>query len=168
MKLSVIIPVYNSMLYLDKCIDSLVNQTINDCEFIFVSDGSTDKSVDIIKEYQKKDKRIKLLEKENGGQASARNLGLSNASGEYIAFLDSDDYVSFDMYKVMYDRANRDNLDIVVCNYYLAYPDKLEKMTNNITDENEKVITREEYFLLSPGPCNKLFKKEYLDKMQRK
>ena len=100
-KVSVIIPVYNTSKYLDKCIDSLVNQTLDDIEFIMVNDGSTDNSKEIIEKWVKKDKRIKLYNKENGGQASARNLGLTKAEGEYIAFLDSDDYISYDMYKTL-------------------------------------------------------------------
>ena len=103
-KLSIIIPVYNVEQYLEKCINSLINQTLKELEFIFVNDGTPDNSVDIIKKYQKIDKRIKLLEKTNGGQASARNLGLKHAKGEYIAFLDSDDYVSENMYQTLYNR----------------------------------------------------------------
>lgn len=164
MKLSIIIPVYNSFKYLDKCINSLINQTISELEFIFVNDGTPDNSVKIIKKYQKNDDRIKLLEKENGGQASARNLGLSVATGEYIAFLDADDYVSLDMYEIMYNRAKKDNLDIVVCNYYLSYSDRAVEMKNDITSLSEKEITRDEYLLLSPSPCNKIFKRKYLER----
>lgn len=163
-KISVIIPVYNVEKYLDKCIQSLLNQTITELEFIFVNDGSPDNSASIIKKYQKKDKRIKLIEKENGGQASARNLGLRHASGEYIAFLDSDDYVLENMYEVLYNRAKKDDLDIVICNYFLAYPNKIEKNINNVTKNKEKVITKEEYITLSPCPWNKIIKREYLKK----
>ena len=163
-KLSIIIPVYNVEQYLEKCINSLINQTLKELEFIFVNDGTPDNSVNIIKKYQKKDKRIKLLEKDNGGQASARNLGLKHAKGEYIAFLDSDDYVSENMYEVLYNRAKKDNLDIVLCNYFLVYKDRIEKNINNITLEKEKKITPEEYITSSPSPWNKIIKKEYLEK----
>ena len=163
-KLSIIIPVYNVEKYIEKCINSLINQTLKELEFIFVNDGTPDNSVDIIKKYQKIDKRIKLLEKNNGGQASARNLGLKHAKGEYIAFLDSDDYVSENMYQTLYNRAKKDNLDIVLCNYFLVYKDKIEKNINNITKEKEKKITPEEYITLSPSPWNKIIKREYLEK----
>lgn len=163
-KVSIIIPVYNSAKYLDKCIRSLINQTLDDIEIIFVNDGSTDNSKDIIDKYLKKDKRIKLLNKANGGQASARNLGLTKASGEYIAFLDSDDYVDKSMYKTLYDRAKQDDLDIVICNYYYDYGNKIIKANNNITKEKEKVIKEEEYITMTPSAWNKIIKKDYLKK----
>jgi len=161
-KISVIIPVYNVEIYIEKCINSLINQTLKEIEFIFVNDGTPDNSVDIIKEYQKKDKRIKLLEKTNGGQASARNLGLKSAKGEYIAFLDSDDYVKNDTYEKMYKRAKKEDLDIVICNYFLTYTDHIEEVKNNITDKEEKIILPSEYIMLTPSPWNKIIKKEYL------
>lgn len=163
-KVSVIIPVYNVEIYIEKCINSLINQTLKEIEFIFVNDGSPDNSVSIIKKYQKKDNRIKLLEKENGGQASARNLGLKHAKGEYIAFVDSDDYVKENMYELMYSRAKKDNLDIVICNYFLTFKDKIENAKNNITIEEEKEIISKDYIILSPSPWNKIIKKEYLKK----
>lgn len=161
-KLSIIIPVYNVEKYIDKCINSLINQTMKELEFIFVNDGTPDSSVSIIKKYQKQDKRIKLLEKVNGGQASARNLGLKHAKGEYIAFLDSDDYVKENMYETLYNRAKKDDLDIVICNYFLAYPNKIEEAKNNITTKKEKIISPKEYITLSPSPTNKIIKREYL------
>ncbi|MCI6847610.1 MAG: glycosyltransferase [Erysipelotrichaceae bacterium] len=163
-KLSVIVPVYNVEKYINKCLDSLINQTLKDIEFIFVNDGSLDNSVKIIKEYQKKDKRIKLFNKKNGGQASARNLGLKKANGEYIAFLDSDDYVKEDMYEILYNRAKKDNLDIVICNYYLVYPEKIIENRLSITNDMEKIISPREYIVLSPSPWNKIIRHEYLTK----
>lgn len=165
-KVSVIIPVYNVEIYIEKCINSLINQTLKEIEFIFVNDGTKDNSVSIIKKYQKEDKRIKLIEKENGGQASARNLGLKYAKGEYIAFVDSDDYVEENMYELMYNRAKKDELDIVMCNNFLVYKDKKEKIKNNITIEKETMIEPKKYIILSPSPCNKIIKKEYLEKCQ--
>lgn len=163
-KLSIIIPVYNVEKYLDKCINSLIYQTMKELEFIFVNDGTPDNSVDIIKKYQNIDKRIKLLEKANGGQASARNLGLKHAKGEYVAFLDSDDYVALNMYEKLYNRAKKDNLDICICDYFYAYDDRIEKNNNTITKAKEKKITREEYITLTPCPWNKIIKKEFLSK----
>lgn len=166
LKVSVIIPVYNVEKYIKKCLDSLINQTLKEIEFIFVNDGTPDNSVKIIKEYQKKDKRIKLYEKANGGQASARNLGLKYAKGEYIAFIDSDDYVDLELYEKLYNRAKKDDLDIVLCNFYLTYPDKIIEASNNITDESEKELTPSEYIMSTPSPCNKIIKRKYLEKQQ--
>lgn len=163
-KVSIIVPVYNVEKYIHKCLDSLVNQTLKELEFIFVNDGSPDSSSKIIKEYAKKDKRIKLLNKENGGQASARNLGLEHAKGEYIAFLDSDDYVKENMYETLYNRAKKDNLDIVICNNYLVYKDSIVENDPGITNKKEKIISPREYVTLSPSPWNKIIRHEYLIK----
>lgn len=162
-KVSIIVPVYNVEKYIHKCLDSLVNQTLKELEFIFVNDGSPDNSPKIIKEYQKKDKRIKLLNKENGGQASARNLGLEHAKGEYIAFLDSDDYVKENMYEILYNRAKKDNLDIVICNNCLVYKDSTVENDPGITNKKEKIISPREYTTLSPSPWNKIIRHEYLN-----
>lgn len=163
-KVSIIVPVYNVEKYIHKCLDSLVNQTLKELEFIFVNDGSPDSSSKIIKEYAKKDKRIKLLNKENGGQATARNLGLEHAKGEYIAFLDSDDYVKENMYETLYNRAKKDNLDIVICNNYLVYKDSIVENDPGITNKKEKIISPREYVTLSPSPWNKIIRHEYLIK----
>lgn len=163
MKISIIIPVYNVENYIEKCINSLINQTLVDVEFIFVNDGSPDGSANIIKKYQKKDKRIKLIEKENGGQASARNLGLKHATGEYVAFVDSDDYVDINMYKILYECAKKDDLDIVICDYYLVYNDKIVKNKSKLTDEYQRIIKNEEYVILSPCPWNKIIKRKYIE-----
>ena len=114
-KVSVIIPVYNVELYIDECIESLLRQSLDEIEFIFVDDGSTDKSVQKIKEY--KDNRIKILYKQNGGQSSARNLGIKHARGEFITFIDSDDFLIIDeCYEKMYELAINSKSDIVCGN----------------------------------------------------
>lgn len=161
-KVSIIVPVYNVEKYIDRCINSLINQTLKDIEIIMVNDGSPDNSVDIIKKYQKKDNRIKLYEKENGGQGSARNLGLKYAKGEYIAFLDSDDYVCDNMYETLYNKGIEDELDIVICNYYLKYNDK--EVVNKISSDKYLNISPSKYITLSPSPWNKIIKREYLEK----
>lgn len=161
-KVSVIVPVYNVEKYIRKCLDSLINQTLKELEFIFVNDGSPDNSTEIIKEYQHRDKRIKLLNKDNGGQASARNLGLEKAKGEYVAFLDSDDYVKETMYETLYNRAKKDDFDIVICNNYLVYPNSIVENNPDITNKKEKIISPKEYITLSPSPCNKIIRHKYL------
>ena len=99
--LSVIVPVYNTEKYLRECLDSIINQTFRDIEIICVNDGSTDKSLEILKEYALKDNRIKVITQGNKGQSVARNIGLNNASGKYITFIDSDDYLDFNTYKIV-------------------------------------------------------------------
>ena len=113
---SVIIPVYNSSSYLDKCIDSLVNQTLHNIEIICVNDASTDNSLDILRAWSEKDDRVKIIDcKINGKQGTARNFGIKSAKGRYIGFVDSDDYVSTDFYKTLIDNSIIDN-DVVIAN----------------------------------------------------
>lgn len=119
MKVSVIIPVYNAERYIAKCIESLLNQTIHDCEFIFVNDGSTDRSQSIIEGYESKDSRVILINQPNRGVSAARNRGLRRATGEYVGFVDSDDYVDRDMFETMYTAAATKQLDAVVTNLEL-------------------------------------------------
>ncbi|WP_053374673.1 glycosyltransferase [Paenibacillus sp. FJAT-27812] len=116
-KVSVIIPVYNAEKYLEECILSLLNQTLHACEFIFVNDGSSDNSRFLIERYKKKDGRIKLINQENQGVSAARNAGLRVASGEYVGFVDADDYVKRDMYQTLYAAAERHGCDVVISNF---------------------------------------------------
>ena len=113
-KVSVIIPVYNTEKYLQKCLDSVCNQTLSDIEIICINDVSTDNSLAILKEYAKKDNRIKLINfKENKGAAAARNTGIDEAQGEYIGFVDSDDFVDLDFYEKLYNKAKESDADVV-------------------------------------------------------
>ncbi len=161
MKVSVIVPVYKVEQYISKCLDSLVNQTLEDMEIIVVNDGSPDNSEKIIKDYAKKYKNIKYLKKENGGLSSARNFGLKHATGEYIGFVDSDDYVDKRMYQMMYEKAIEVSADLVVCDLNYVYEDKEEKAYSNIkTDTTDiKSIMNNIY----PAAWNKLYKKELFD-----
>ena len=121
-KVSVIVPVYGTEQYLRKCLDSLVEQTLQEIEIIVVNDGSLDNSQQIIEEYESKYSKVHGIQKENGGLSDARNCGIQYASGEFIAFVDSDDYVESHMYELMYERAIKDALDIVVCDTFMDYP----------------------------------------------
>lgn len=113
-KVSIIIPIYNTEAYLRECFDSLLNQTLKDIQVIMVDDGSTDCSGEICKEYQEKYKNFMYIRKENGGSASARNLGIEYADGEYLGFVDSDDWVETDMYETLYNTAIKNGgVDIV-------------------------------------------------------
>ena len=117
-KISVIIPVYNSEKYLKKCIDSLINQTFKDIEIIFVNDGSTDNSLSILKQYSKIDNRIIILEQKNKGAGVARNFGMTIAKGEYILFLDSDDFFKKEMIQISFNAAEKTKADIVIFNFF--------------------------------------------------
>ena len=122
-KVSVIVPVYNVEKYLEKSLNSLIKQTISeDIEIIVVNDGSTDGSHDIIKEYEEKYSNVIYLKKENGGLSDARNYGLKRATGDYIAFLDSDDFVDETLYEKLYNKAIEEDADYVECDFYWAYP----------------------------------------------
>lgn len=114
-KVSIIIPVYNTSKYLEQCLDSVINQTLSGIEIICVDDGSTDKSLEILKNYQQKDNRIKILTQNHKKQARARNYGISIAKGEYIGFVDSDDWCELDMFEKLYERAKETNSDIAMC-----------------------------------------------------
>ena len=117
-KITVIVPVYNVENYLDKCLDSLVNQTYKNLEIIVINDGSTDNSGIICQEYAQKDNRIVYIEKENGGQAEARNMGLDRMTGSYVTFVDSDDWVESDYVETLYQKIMEYQADIAVGNYY--------------------------------------------------
>ena len=130
-KLSVIIPVYNVENYLNECLDSVINQTLEDMEIICIDDGSTDNSPYILKEYQKKDSRIKIITKENGGQATARNLGIKEVQGEYITFVDSDDFIEPTMFEKLYTKSKDNNLDIAMCKI-ATYDNQTEEIKNNV------------------------------------
>ena len=114
-KVSVIIPVYNVEKYLEKCIESVINQTLKDIEIICVNDGSTDSSRKILEKYKNRDSRIKIVDKENGGLSSARNAGMKVAVGEFYSFIDSDDWVEHTMLEKMYNNITTMNSDIAIC-----------------------------------------------------
>ena len=122
-KVSVIVPVYNVEKYIARCLTSLVNQTLDDLEIILVNDGTKDNSEQIIRQFKKDYKNIIYVKKENGGLSSARNFGLIYATGEYVAFLDSDDYVDSSLYQKMYKKAKATNSDYVECDFIWKYPD---------------------------------------------
>ena len=148
-KISIIVPIYNVEAYLDRCMQSLIMQTLREIEIIMVDDESPDNCPTICDNYAKQDSRIKVIHKKNGGLGFARNSGLEIATGKYIAFLDSDDFVDISMYETLYNTATQYNLDTVFCgfNQYSSYNIKSkqnnnQKSTDNITDigMTEKLI----------------------------
>ena len=117
-KVSIIVPIYNVEKYLDRCMNSLVNQTLKDIEIIMVDDGSPDNCPKMCDEWAKKDSRIKVVHKKNGGLGYARNSGLDVATGEYVAFVDSDDFVKTEMYGQLYDQVEKTKADTIYCGFY--------------------------------------------------
>ena len=113
-KVSIIVPVYNVEKYLKKCLDSLINQTLKDIEIICINDGSTDKSLEILEAYKNRDSRIILLNQENSGQSVARNRGIEIAKGEYLGFVDPDDWIDLDFFEKLYYSATSNDADIAV------------------------------------------------------
>lgn len=160
-KVSIIVPVYNVEEYIDRCLKSLVNQTLKDIEIIVVNDGSPDNSEEIILKYEKKYNNIKYLKKKNGGLSDARNYGLKYAKGEYIAFVDSDDYVSKDIYEKMYEKAKEGNFDLVVCNLNYVYDDRIVKCSSNINKDTTNI--KKSMLNIYPAAWNKLYKKSLFD-----
>ena len=132
--ISVIVPIYKVEKYLDRCVESLINQTYKNLEIILVDDGSPDNSPAMCDNYAKKDSRIKVVHKKNGGLSDASNVGMSVATGEFISFIDSDDYVSDDFFEVLYNTMITEKSDIVECSVVKFYEDNLFDKHN---DDNE-------------------------------
>jgi glycosyltransferase involved in cell wall biosynthesis len=131
MKVSVIIPVYNAEKYIEECLNSVVNQTLNDIEIICINDGSTDKSLEILRRYKKANSNIKIINQKNCGVSESRNLGVRMAKGEYIFFLDSDDYIELNLLDKCYNEAKKDDLDIVLFDFKNLYNYSLEDLNTN-------------------------------------
>jgi len=161
-KVSIIVPVYNVEQYLEKCLESLVNQTLKDIEIILINDGSPDNSEKIIKKYQKKyQDKIVYIKKENEGQGEARNWALKIAKGEYVTFVDSDDYINTKMLEVLYQKAKKENADIVATTKNIEITEEKEIIKQyNICNKEEY----KNYILNNSGPWGKLIKKEIITK----
>lgn len=158
-KVSLIIPVYNVQDYIEKCLDSVVNQTIDDMEIIIVNDGSKDQSKQKIENYLEKYPKIKYLEKENGGLSDARNYGLKFSRGEYVAFLDSDDYVEKNTYEEMYNLAKKEKSDMVECDFIWEYPNKIREDIGVLYSSKKEMIEKARVVA-----WNKLIKREIIEK----
>ncbi|WP_077925984.1 glycosyltransferase family 2 protein [Wohlfahrtiimonas larvae] len=160
---SIIVPVYNVEKYITKCIQSLLDQTYKNFEAIIVDDGSLDNSIQIAKSLVGDDSRFIFLEKENGGQGSARNIGIDHATGQYISFLDSDDYFSHDFLKKMLDPLQKNAfIDITMCGYQRVKEDGsiIDSFMPNITyyKNNKDILLSYEY--INYGVCNKVYRME--------
>lgn len=158
-KVSIIVPVYNVEEYLNKCLDSLVNQTLEGIEIIIINDGSTDNSYEICKKYYDKYRdKVVLITKKNEGQAVARNVAIDKANGEYLMFVDSDDYIEKNMTTKMYNKAKELNADIVWSLITNVKDDNYKLQEINIDNLDEK----KDFILNNAGPCAKLIKKELI------
>lgn len=176
---SVIIPIYNSQDYLRKCLTSVCNQTLRDIEIVCVNDGSTDDSLKILKEYAAADSRIKVISKENGGLVSARKIGVAAARGQYIGYVDSDDWIEPDMYERLYRTATEKEVDLVTCGYYLEgnyITEHLDTVEEGLYDGESVNELRDNTIYkwdkretgLRGCLCCKLFKREIVQEAQMK
>ena len=175
-EISIIVPVYNVEKYLENCIESILNQTFKDFELILVDDGSTDNSCKICDIYEKKDSRIKVIHKNNGGLSSARNAGLDIACGKYVGFIDSDDSIHPRMYEILYDLIKKYESDISCCNYkkiYDIFKDEYENVNSLEVIEMSNIEAIKNLYDKEIGvklviACNKLYRKNLFDKIRYK
>ena len=168
-KISIIVPIYNVEQYLDKCVESLVNQTYKNLEIILVDDGTKDKSGEMADLWSIKDDRIKVIHKKNGGLSDARNAGIKIATGEYIAFVDSDDWANYKMYEILTRNLEKYNADISVCAVKKVYEEDVVN-EKQVVNKDIYVFTAEEALenlidegILKQTVWNKLYKREVID-----
>ncbi len=171
-KVSIIVPVYKSENYLDICLDSLLNQTFNDFEIICVNDGSPDNCINILRQYAKLDNRIKIYSQKNQGLSSARNTGLKYASGEFITFVDSDDFLSPAALDIMYKNITENNSDYMFSYVYQVYPDKyffwelpnIKDFQNHISKPvfNEEDLGAEFFLKLIHSAWAKMYRHDFI------
>lgn len=140
-KVSVVIPIYNVELYLKEALDSVINQSLKEIEIILINDGSTDNSLNIIREYAKKDKRIMVINQKNQGQSVARNEGIRVAQGKYVYFMDSDDYIDLDTLELCYQKAEKDKLDFLFFDA-ISFSKDSKLNTNILTYDRSKLIEK--------------------------
>lgn len=172
-KVSIIVPIYNVEKYLNRCVDSLINQTYRNLEIILVNDGSPDNSPEMCDKYAVNDSRIKVIHKENGGLSDARNAGIDIATGKYIMFIDSDDYAELDMVESAVMAIKKDDSDVALWGYFADFVDQNEKHVQSITypglngvlDSSEKqFVLSNELINLMGYTWNKLYKNEIIQK----
>lgn len=167
MKYTLIIPVYNVEKYLDRCLNSIINQSYKDLEIILINDGSTDNSLDICYKYATNDPRIKVFNQENQGVACARNIGLENATGDYLMFIDSDDYIERDAVEIINKCLTSNNYDLLIFNYKIlnSSTGKIEEIKYNILDKYPlEYIIQKESLMVRGYLWNKIFKRECITK----
>ena len=162
MLVSIIVPIYNVEQYLGKCIESLIGQTYGDIEILLVNDGSPDESDKVMEEYAARDRRISCLYKENGGLSDARNYGIDHANGEYLMFVDSDDYIALDTIELLVASIKEKDSEIAVCDMEYVYDDH-EVYTSGGDFEVLSFSDNHEVVFINNSACNKLFRKSLFD-----
>lgn len=169
-KISVIVPCYNIKSYLPRCIESILAQTYKNLEVILISDGSTDGTDEVIREYAKKDSRIIPVFKQNSGVSDTRNRGLDMATGDYIGFVDGDDYIEPEMYETLLKNAIENNADISHCGYQMVFPSRVDYYYNTgkkVIQDNKKGIRDiivGDY--VEPSPCIKIYRKNIVNNLR--
>lgn len=176
-KVSIVIPVYNVQKYLRKCLESVVNQTLQDIEIICVDDGSTDSSGQILDEYASNDSRIKVIHKTNSGYGNSMNIGFENATGEYIGIIESDDYAELNMFETLYGIAHNNDLDVIKSSFYFYYSvpveknEKFEIVSNVISGVTMKPSTyfksnmeMVELYNIKPSIWSAIYKRDFIRK----
>ena len=161
-KITVAIPVYNCQSTLIRCLQSVINQTFKDFEILIINDGSTDNSEEICLEYLQKDKRIKYVRQENSGLACVRNFVLDKAKGEYLCFIDSDDYIDENALSVMYEKAEKEKSDVVICGYFTENGNAVRKVTYEGKNRDKlDFIELKAKDIIDPA-WNKLYRTDFL------
>lgn len=160
-KVSVIVPTYNEEKHIRACLDSIIENDLKEIEIIVINDGSTDSTKEILEEYKNKYDIIKVIEKENEGQGSARNIGIDLAKGEFITFVDADDEIHNNMLSKMYEKLQKEQADICVCDYFEINKDN-KVVKKAIPQKTEDI--KKDYIVSIAGPCNKLIRTEILKK----
>lgn len=160
-KVSVIVPAYNEENHIKACLDSIIENDLKDIEIIVINDGSTDSTSQILEEYKTKYDIIKVIQKENEGQGSARNIGIDLAKGEFITFVDADDEIHNNMFSKMYEKLQNERADICVCDYF-EITNTYKVVKKAIPQKTEDI--KKDYIVSVAGPCNKLIKTEILKK----
>lgn len=174
--ISIIVPIYKVQKFIHQCVDSIIAQSCKDIEIVLVDDGSPDNCPQICDAYAKKDNRVKVVHKPNGGLMSARQAGLKASTGDYIGFVDGDDWIEPDMYEHFSDMIQKYDPDMVMCEFYYSYPDKempseqnLEKVYYNknelVTQIYPTMLFKEPYYRFGVNPCcwSKVYKREIIE-----
>ncbi|PFP29503.1 hypothetical protein COJ96_10165 [Bacillus sp. AFS073361] len=174
LKISIIVPVYKVELYIRECIDSILSQTFTDFELILINDGSPDNCGEICEEYGRRDKRVQVIHRQNGGPSSARNLGINVAKGDYLAFVDSDDTIESNMYEKMYALGLEQEADIIACGYFEInhFSNETLKLISPLGSksiikgkqikEDLEALLLENKILGFASMCNKLYKRSFI------
>ena len=173
--ISVIVPVYNVEKYLDECVNSILDQTYSNIEILLIDDGSTDNSPNICDFYEKQDNRVRVIHQQNGGLSLARNIGIEKSQGDFIVFVDSDDYISTDMLEVMINemKKNIESTSILMCNFVKvdSYGNVIKKNNYNLEKEiidkvsaiDRLIVSKDINYIVAWG---KLYKKEVFDEIR--